>query len=154
MSDVRYILLFFLGAALLAGTGCSSLELARFAPPGVVKYEDIASKKPTNPAIQEIVDARTGAADKAYPDLSQAPSEKDRPRKRSSRWVENQMKLLGETRDTVNGEVEAERALAKAETENALPLPEQRDALGKMLERDEASARAERETPMPTPVDQ
>ncbi len=151
MSDVRYPLVFFLGTAVLAGTGCSSLELARFAPPGLVKYEDIASEKPPNPAIQEILDAQTVASDAEYPDLSQTPSEKDRPQKRSSRWVANQTNLLEDSRDTINEAVEAERAQAIAETEDAILLPEQRDELDEMFERDAVSARAERRDPMPVP---
>lgn len=154
MSDVRYLLVFFLSTAFLAGTGCSSLELARFAPPGVVKYEDIASEKEPNPAILEIVEAQSEAADKGYPDLSQAPSKKDRPKKRSIRWVDDQINKLEDTRDTVNADVDADRAQAETETEDAILLPEQRDARDELLDRDEATARAERRDPMPVPNDQ
>ena len=153
MSDVRYPLVFFLGTAFLAGTGCSSLELARFAPPGVVKYEDIASEKAPNAAIQEVVNASTQASDADYPDLSQTPSAKDRPRKRNSAWIENQIVQLGESRDTLNEAVDAERAQAEAETEDAILFPEQRDARDEMLDSDEATARAERRIPMPVPTD-
>ena len=153
MSDVRYLKVFFLVAAILAGAGCSSLELARFAPPGVVKYEDIASEKPPNPAIQQILDDQQAAADAEYPDLSQAPSKRDRPRKRSSRLVSNQISRLERSRDTINAAVDAERTQAMTETEDPILPPEQREAFDAMFERDAASARAERDVPMPVHKD-
>ena len=150
MSDVRYRLGFFLGAAVLAATGCSSLELARFAPPGVVKYEDIASEKPPNPAIEAVIEARTESSSKDYPNLSKAPSAKDRPRKLSTAQVNYRIDELATARDAINAEVAAARELAEAETANIIPLPEQRDTLEAQLERDEASALAERKDPPPS----
>lgn len=134
----------------MAVTGCSSLDLARFAPPGVVKYEDIASEKPPNPTIQAVVDERKAMPDKEFPKLSETPSKKDRPQKRRLSEVNEEIGELAGARDNLNAEVSAAREQAEAEMAEIVPLPDQRDALDELLLRDEASALAERKDPPPS----
>lgn len=134
----------------MAVTGCSSLDLARFAPPGVVKYEDIANEKPPNPTIQAAVDERKATPDKEFPKLAETPSEEDRPQKRHVSEVNEEIGELAGARDNLNAEVAASREQAEAEMAEIMPLPDQRDALDELLQRDEASALAERKDPPPS----
>ncbi len=150
MPYVRQSLAFLTAAGAIAVTGCSSLDLARFAPPGVVKYEDIASEKPPNPTIQAAVDERKATPDKEFPKLAETPSEKDRPQKRRLSEVNEEIGELAGARDNLNAEVAASREQAEAEMAEIMPLPDQRDALDELLQRDEASALAERKDPPPS----
>lgn len=150
MPYVRQSLAFLVAAGAMTASGCSSLELARFAPPGFVKYEDIASEKPPNPAIQEVVDARKATPDKKYPKLAETPSPQDRPKKRPLAQVNAEIDDLAAARDSLNDEVARSRELAEAETADAIALPDQRDALDELLQSDEASALAERKDPPPS----
>ena len=136
---------FIIPAALLAG-GCSDLQLARFAPPGIVKYEDIASEKPQSPEIQERISGYQDANDPEYPRLAETPSEKDRPKKRPQKRVEAQIAELESARDALESDVETARLEAEAAIQEGQLLTEQRDALSARVDQDEAAAKAELET--------
>jgi hypothetical protein len=57
--------------------GCTTMK--RLAPPGFVKYEDLAGDKPKNPVIQERVKAVKQARDARFPNLSEQPSAAPEP---------------------------------------------------------------------------
>ncbi len=67
----------FLPVAVLAAfgalAGCSQNQLTRFAPPGIIKYEDIASEKPQNPVVAERIKEHKDRDDAKFPVLSQTP---------------------------------------------------------------------------------
>lgn len=133
--------------AALAVAGCSG-GLARFAPPGFVKYEDRAKGIPVSPEIAARIDAQseTGAR---FPKLSEQPAVKPAavaPQERAA---------LGDGLDAQRTEllqsIEADRAAAGAERLDA--IEPQRDALDEALRNDDAAARAERGLPpAPPPI--
>jgi len=154
VSDVKQSLAFLLTAAAFSAAGCSSLELARFAPPGIIKYEQIANKKPPNTAMQEIIDERREASEKKFPVLFETPSQKDIPTKRTVTEVTAEIEALEAARDYLAAAVEASRGQVEADSDKMSILPEQRDALSDKIERDEALAKDIRENPIPLPDDQ
>ena len=94
---------------------CSTSDLARFAPPGVVKYEDIASKKEPNPAIQERIRERKEGDDVRFPVLSQTPGASDRPQRPIAEDIEAASATLTTARDDLAETVANDRALADAD---------------------------------------
>ena len=70
------------GAGVFAVTGCESGDLARFAPPGIVKYEDLAGDQPVNPDVaQRIEERRAEKGAGKFPRLAETPDEEDRQEK-------------------------------------------------------------------------
>ncbi len=154
MSDVKQSLTLLLVAAVFSAAGCSSLELARFAPPGFIKYEHIANKKPPNTALQETIAERRKAGKKRFPVLFEEPSTEDIPIKRETAEVAADIAVLEAARDELTTAVEASREQAEDDREEMSVLPEKRDALSDKIERDEAIAQDIRENPIPLPDDQ
>ena len=132
-------------AAIFAAAGCANSELARFAPPGLVKYEDIAGDQPINPAVAERVAERKAEPDTGkFPRLSETPGKDQRPKKRPTAQVEKEMNDLAEARETVETELARDRAEAAAEADEGFSLPERRDALKSQVDEDTAAAASER----------
>jgi Sec-independent protein translocase protein TatA len=124
---------------------CANSDLARFAPPGLVKYEDIAGDQPINPVVAERVAERKqepGAG--KFPRLSETPGKAQRPAKRPVAEVESQMSELAAARDTVDKALAEDRAEAAAEATDEFSLPERRDALKTQVDEDAAAAARER----------
>lgn len=151
MSDVRYPQLVFLTVAAFSAAGCAELQLSRFAPPGVVKYEDIASEKEPNPAIVEVIETQKQTSTRDYPRLAETPSEQDRPEKRPLEQVDAEIDELATVRDTLNERMADARMEAEADLAETPPLLSKREEMQKQIERDAASAEAEREEAMPSP---
>jgi len=139
---------------------CAGLE--RLAPPGLIKYENLAGDQPPNPEIQARIDDRAKQGAGKYPVLSAQPSE--RPEAMTPAEREELTGALIGQRDNVASEIEIERAAAAAEREaGALlpgekarglrPLEDTRDALSDAVARDTAAAAQERTAPA-TPGDQ
>lgn len=151
MSDVRYPQFVFLAVAAFSAAGCAELQLSRFAPPGVVKYEDIASEKEPNPAIVEAIESQKETSTRDYPRLAETPSEKDRPKKRALAQVDAEIDSLATARDDLNESVAKARLEAEADLAETPPLLSQLEEMQKQIDLDTASARAEREETMPSP---
>lgn len=142
---------------LLVG-GCADLRLGRFAPPGLVKYEDIAGDQPPNPEIAARIEARKATGESKTPNLSEQPQEVPPGTPRRER-----VKLAAElhaARAKLDDGVEADRALAEAEREalirlsgskDELSLEETAGALSSAVERDAREARKERGLPPAKP---
>ena len=138
----------FLSAVLLA-QGCANSSLARFAPPGIVKYEDIAGEKPPNPAIQESVRNYRQETRGEFPVLSETPSAGRPPAKPPDEQRDSRLQGLIEKRDVFAAELEADRAAAEADLVERKKLSAESDAFGERLENDLAAARAERRESAP-----
>lgn len=136
-------------AFILAAAGCTQLELARFAPPGIIKYEDLAGDQPQNPAIQERIAERKTEADARYPILSETPGESDRPELPPEAERNAQLEALSAQRDALEIAVNADRAAADAEKSEAALLPVQRDALKEQTDRDAAAVEREQNRQAP-----
>jgi len=136
--------------ALAALQGCESGDLARFAPPGIIKYEELAGDQPPNPEVVERIEARKADPDAGgFPNLSQAPTRADRPAKRKQADIQAEIAGLVEQRDDVTDAAQQDRAEAAAELEQ--DLPGERDALLEQIEKDEAMAARERREKLEAP---
>lgn len=110
-------------AGLAAATllpGCARLGLARFAPPGTIKYEDLAKGEPIDPAIAARIEAVKAERDPAYPDLSEQPQ--TRPEGMPEIEREEAIEALQRRRDALAAAIAADRAAAAAERP-AAPTP-------------------------------
>lgn len=131
----------------LAATGCSG-GLKRFAPPGFVKYEDLAQGKPVAPSIAaRIEEAQSGDAG-AFPDLSAQPSSTPAGLASPERLA------LGDELEAAGAAlvaaIEHDREIAESERVDSIEA--HRDALDVALKADDAAARKERGLPPAPPA--
>ena len=134
------------GLALLFLTaGCSGNSfLARFAPPGVVKYEDIAGEKPPNPAIEETVRDYREDPRSRFPVLSRTPTAGPAPERPDGARRDALKAELIESRDRLAAEVSGDEAAVEADQARADAIVDRGARFNDQLERDDAAARAER----------
>ena len=65
---------FITGLIVVASLGaCSSIDLKTLAPPGIIKYEQIADEKPANPAIVEEIENYKATEERTFPNLAEEP---------------------------------------------------------------------------------
>lgn len=144
---------FVAAAALLGVQGCESGDLARFAPPGIIKYEEIASEKPPNPeVVKRVAERRAAVGGGEFPILSQTPGPNARPEKRAAAELEAEMAALTSARDDLSSAVDADWAAAEAELEADLPAA--RDALKQQVDGDVNAAAHERRKAIPSQPDE
>ncbi len=108
-----------LGLFAIANGGCTTLE--RLAPPGFVKYEDLAGDKPKNAVIQQRVKAVKTARDARYPVLSEQPT--TAPVSMPVAERDALVKVLDEAGTALNTDVAADRAGAAAELSEGVTVP-------------------------------
>lgn len=123
--------------------GCSG-GLKRFAPPGIVKYEELAKDQPVNPTITERVKARKDMPGRGFPSLAAQP--KVLPEGIAKPERDAMQKSLIDQRDALNAAMEGDRATAESERED--PLEAERDALIDAANKDEDEASRERGRPI------
>lgn len=132
-------------ALLFLTPACSSNSvLARFAPPGVVKYEDIAGDKPPNPAIEETVREYRADTRSRFPVLSQTPTAGPAPQIPESELRDAQKAELIEGREKLAEEIAGDEAAVEAEEARAAAITSRGERFNDQLERDDAAAKAER----------
>lgn len=98
--------------------GCTTLK--RLAPPGIVKYEDLAGGKPKNPVIANRVKAVRTARDARFPDLSEQPSAAPTPMRVEER--DAHLSVLAAAGSALNTQVATDRAAASAEVGEGVAL--------------------------------
>jgi hypothetical protein len=135
--------LFVFAAALLV-MGCSSDQLRRLAPPGILKYEELASEKPPNPVIEEEIAQRKDDVKTRFPNLSTAPSRNDLPAERPQGELKAEMDALTSARDTLSGEVTQDRAAVDEERAAAGNIIAAGDQLAEQVSEDETAVNDER----------
>lgn len=141
----------FLAAGSMAASGCSNTDLSRFAPPGIVKYEEIASEKPQNPEVAaRIAERRAQQGGERFPNLSQTPGPEDKPKKPSSGQISAEMAALQALRENLAEEVAEDRAAAEAEL--AGDLQAEREVLSERVESDSRAAARERREKLTAPA--
>jgi hypothetical protein len=138
MGAKAYLLVF----AALALTGCSG-GLKRFAPPGIVKYEELEKDIPPNPAIVARIEEERDAPGGGFPKLSEQPTALPQGIAKPERAAMTDGLIAG--RDALNEAVAEDRILAAAERETS--LIDQGEALGAAVAKDDAAARRERGLP-------
>lgn len=134
---------YLLAIAMLAAAGCSG-GLKRFAPPGIVKYEELAKGQPVNPAIAARIEAYQDESAGGFPNLSEQPQKTPEGIAAPERSA-MEAALLAE-RDALNEAIEADKQLAAAERDASIETA--REALEEALARDDALARRERGLPL------
>ena len=139
----------FLALAALALSACAGWK--RLAPPGIVRYENLAGDQPQNPQIKERVAERKAERTPVFPDLTQTP--KGPPEPLGDAEQDALKADILAARDALNENVAADRTAAEEVRATPIALPgengalsleDARDALAEKLETDEAKARAER----------
>lgn len=105
--------------ALLLLGGCAKLGLARFAPPGTVKYEDLSRGEPIDPLIKERIAERKAERAAQYPNLSEQPTQTPAGLPEVER--EESIEELEKRRDAINADVAAAREAAADERAEAPP---------------------------------
>lgn len=131
-------------AVILLVQGCSNSFLARFAPPGVVKYEDIAGDKPPNPAIEQTVQEYREDTKARFPVLSRTPTSKPLPEKPDSAVRDATMNELIESREKLAQELQNDQAAIDADRTEVDALPGKGEDLAEKLDEDTSAAQAER----------
>lgn len=133
-----------IGAIAMGAAGCAGIE--RFAPPGIVKYEDLAKGQPMNERIKaRVVEANT-AEPARYPNLSQAPQAA--PETLSAEEQAALEAALKEMRAALGSATAAVTvSLGEGDDAGAEALMAVRDALKAKVEADDAAARTERGLP-------
>ncbi len=128
--------------AAISLSGCAD-GLRRFAPPGIVKYEELAGDETVDPAIAARIEERRAADGGGFPPLAKQPTKVPDGIAKPERAA-MEAALLAE-RDALNQAVLGDRALAATERIDALEAT--RDALAEEVVRDDALARRERGLP-------
>lgn len=148
-------------AIILAAGGCSSADLARLAPPGLIRYEDLSKGEPVDPQIAGRIEERKAMGKGRTPNLSEQPQEIPAGMPTQERL--DKVAALRAQKEALEAAIAAERAAAEAERasmrqapeagrENVMSLKDTAEALARAVERDEAEAREERGLP-PKPAD-
>jgi hypothetical protein len=136
-----------IAAAAMCLAGCAD-AVKRFAPPGIVKYEDLAKGEPVDPAIVARIKDRRAAGDATFPNLSEQPRETPEGMAKPDRVAMEA--LLTERRDTANGAIAGDRVAAPADRQ--APLEEAQATLLDAIETDrEAAARDRALSTVPQP---
>ncbi len=138
MGAKAYVVVF----AAVAACGCAG-GLKRFAPPGIVKYEDLAKGQPVSPSIAARVEAAENDGPGAFPVLSAQPGEAPAGIAAPERAALGDG-LVAARADLLRA-IDADRATAAGERIDTIE-PE-RDALGDAIRNDDAAARRERGLP-------
>ena len=128
--------------------GCANSSLQRFAPPGIFKYEEIASEKDPNPKITEVVAARQDRVDEKFPVLSETPTAGLTLKKPDKSEAQQQSDIIIGARDELTTAIDADRMASHEERQAVAALEARTDELLELLERDEKSARGERIEPL------
>jgi len=134
-----------LSVMLLAG--CADMQLARFAPPGIIKYEELAGDQPPNPLIAERIEERVEDSDSPFPVIARTPSQS--PSGRPAEQRENLTTGLEDKRDRLDVAIGADWDGVAQDRTRSEGLLDKRDHLAEDLERDAKAAARERQSPPP-----
>lgn len=154
------VLIVGVAAAIAAAGGCADLNLARFAPPGIVKYEDIAGDQPANAQIQGRIAERKAAGESRTPNLSEQPQQVPTGAPKAER--ESLAAEIRAKRAALTAAVEADRqaslderaAEVRISGEGSISFEATAETLSRAVARDTAAAREERGMPpVPAPKD-
>ncbi|MEZ5895922.1 MAG: hypothetical protein R3C51_05910 [Parvularculaceae bacterium] len=126
--------------------GCSG-GLKQLAPPGILKYEDLAKGEPVDPQIKARIDAQQSDEASGYPVLADQPDFLPEGIAKPERQA--MADNLIEQRNALNDAVAEDRIAASAERDGDLSA--ERSALDAKVQTDDAAAKAERKQPV-TPI--
>lgn len=93
---------------IIAITGCTGLELARLAPPGIIRYERIADEKEPNPTIAAEVAERGETEKPKFPKLGETAAGGAKRSAIPNKRVERRITRLESERDNLSVAVETD----------------------------------------------
>lgn len=138
-------------AAALASASCTNSQVVRFAPPGIIKYENLAGDQPANADIQARVAERGDVEAARFPVLSEEPSV--RPEKPSADVAQARTVDLEAARSDLEKALAQDWAAARSERDATNELAEKRRALDEAITNANAAAANERRAAPPQPDD-
>ena len=139
----------------LAVTGCSGLELARLAPPGIIRYERIADEKEPNPTIAERVAERSEDEKPRFPKLGETAAGGAKPSPIPNDRVAREISRLESKRDTLSAAVETDMLEDSADAQETQEIETAAQALSKAIDKEkQTAARERREADAHTEIDE
>ncbi len=94
--------------------GCSGLELARLAPPGIIRYERIADEKEPNPTIKARVAERRTEVKPKFPKLGETAAGGARRSAIPNKGIADEISRLESERDNLDTAVETDKLESSA----------------------------------------
>jgi len=106
----------------LATAGCTSVELARLAPPGIIRYERIADEKEPNPEIVARVEERRVNEQARFPKIGETAAGGAKRRAIPNKEVPGQIERLETEKENLDMALETARleAIAAAQEADAM----------------------------------
>lgn len=127
-----------------AVTGCSGLELARLAPPGIIRYERIADEKEPNPTIVERVAERRETIDPEFPKLGETAAGGATRSAIPNESVDAQIARLESRRDNLGAAVETDLVETGAAVQETQDIEAAVQGLSKAIDDEKKAAARER----------
>ena len=125
--------------------GCSSEDLKRVAPPGFIRYEDLAKGEPISPALKSKMEEVAADKNVDYPVLHEQPDA--RPRVHDDATVKVIEDALLARREALQAQID--KARRNADAERAEDLEAMKAALQIEVEADKSAAAGESRLPIP-----
>ena len=139
---MRRVLVSVCGA--LAISGCTGFELARLAPPGIIRYERIADKKEPNPAIVDRIEQRGEGERPKFPKLGETTAGGATLTPIPDGGVAGEISQLASDRDHLDMALETDKLEAGAAAEDADAINEAAADLSVAVEKAKAAAARDR----------
>ncbi len=127
----------------LAITGCAGVDLARLAPPGIIRYERIADEKEPNPTIAAQWEERRGDEKPRFPKLGETAAGGARMTGIPKAGVAGEMTRLERERDNLETAVETDLLESGASASEADQINEAAADLSTAIDEDKSAAARE-----------
>ncbi len=128
----------------LAISGCTGFELARLAPPGIIRYERIADKKEPNPAIVKRIEERGESERPKFPKLGETTAGGAQLTPIPDGGVAGDISQLALEREHLDMALETDKLEAGAAAEDANAINEAAADLSVAVEKAKAAAARDR----------
>lgn len=127
----------------MAMTGCTGFDLARLAPPGIIRYEHIADEKEPNPVIVERIEARSEEQKPRFPKLGETTAGGAKLKPIPNGGIAGEISSLADERDRLDMALETDRLESDAAAMEAGSINEAAAELSAAV--DEAKSAAARD---------
>ncbi len=123
--------------------GCAGTDLARLAPPGIVRYERIADEKEPNPTITATVAERREDVRPRFPKLGETAAGGAKMSPIPSGGIANAIEDLEKERDNLDMAVETDALETAAALDEATAIAQASEELTAAIEDEKAAAARE-----------
>ena len=124
--------------------GCAGTDLARLAPPGIIRYERIADEKEPNPTILAKREERRENAQARFPKLGETAAGGAKMSPIPNDDVANAIEALEKERDNLEMAVTTDALETAAASEEATAITQAREELSAAIEDEKTAAARER----------